>query len=89
MYVFLLLYVVLVSYCFFVDSAFVLFVCCTVFLWAVYLFCLCVVLCSSGQGRMAVADCLEVKFINQIKSIKPRKNGRSKGYKGKTVMQAL
>jgi len=32
------------------------------------LFCLCVVLCSSGQGRTAVADCLEVKFINQIKS---------------------
>ena len=35
-----------------------------------YLFCLCVVLCSSGQGRTAVADCPEVKFINQIKSIK-------------------
>ena len=58
-YVFvLLLYVVLVS-CFFflVDCVYC------------YLFCLCVVLCSSGQGRTAVADCLEVKFINQIKSI--------------------
>ena len=31
-----------------------------------YLFCLCAVLFSSGQGRTAVADCLEVKFINQI-----------------------
>ena len=26
--------------------------------------------CSSGQGRTAVADCLEVKFINQINQIK-------------------
>jgi len=33
-----------------------------------HLFCLCVVPCSAGQGRTAVADCLEVKFINQIKS---------------------
>ena len=34
------------------------------FLLIVYIV-ICVVLCSSGQGRTAVADCLEVKFINQ------------------------
>ena len=56
MYVFvLLLYVNCVCKFFFVDSVYC------------YLF-LCVVLCSFGQGRTAVADCLEVKFINQIKS---------------------
>ena len=56
MYVFvLLLYVNCVCKFFFVDSVYC------------YLFCLCVVLCSFGQGRTAVADCIEVKFINQIK----------------------
>ena len=40
--------------CFFVDCVYC------------HFFCLCVVPCSSGQGRTAVADCLEVTFINQI-----------------------